>query len=109
MNGISPSVTNAVISVESNGNVMAVSSDGQDFGLMQIRKKYSKYTKLQLLNGCTNVMAATEILGRLKKKCKDCVDFTYVNMYNLGETGAKKLKYPKKWKYYRKVIAKLEE
>ena len=88
---------------------MVVSADKKDFGIMQIRQKYVPYTKLQLLNACTNVMVGTELLAKLKKSCKRCVDKTWIIAYNLGERGAKKIKYPKKFPYYKKVIAKMEE
>lgn len=108
LNGVSPGVTNAVISVESNGNVFA-KGKLDDTGLMQIRPKYTKFSQRQLFQSCTNVMVGTEILGKLKKDCKMCIDKIYVNGYNLGKTGAKKLKYPEKWRYYRKIAARLEE
>lgn len=108
INGISPQVTNAIISVESNGNPFALGRVG-DSGLMQIRPQYVPETQLQLFNSCTNVMRGTDLLRKAKISCKKCVDLTWVNAYNLGVTGAKKLKHPKKWRYYKKVVAKLEQ
>lgn len=108
MNGISPSVTTAVISVESNGNPFAKGSVGE-IGLMQIRAKYVPETDLQLGQSCTNVMRGTIILRKLKEKCKDCIDKTWIIAYNLGETGARKVKHKKLFPYYKKVITKLEE
>lgn len=109
VNGISPSLTSAVISVESSGNVMAIGQTHKEVGLMQIRPEFSKYTKLQLGQSCTNIMAGTEILGKLKKKCKMCVDKAWVNWYNLGETKGRKLKHPLKFKYSRKIAAVMGE
>jgi hypothetical protein len=109
LNGIDPEVTKAVIKVESNGNVMAKGRSHGEIGLLQIRPQFVKETTLQLYQPCTNIMVGTRILGQLKKKCNLCIDRTYVNMYNLGQNGARKLKYPQKWKYYRKIAAILQE
>jgi soluble lytic murein transglycosylase-like protein len=108
MNGIDPAITKAVIKVESNGNPLAV-GQGKDFGLMQVRQKFVPYSKLQLLNSCTNVMIGTQLLAKAKASCKKCIDKTWINAYNLGHSGAKKLKYPRKFAYYRKIAAVLGE
>jgi hypothetical protein len=107
INGIDPAVTKAVIAVESTGNPFAVNKN-MDIGLMQIRAMYVPESKQQLLQSCTNVMVGTRILGRLKEKCKLCLDKTYVNWYNLGITGGKKLKRPLKFRYYKKIVAVME-
>lgn len=109
INGLDPSLTKAVISVESNGNPFALGRT-QDSGLMQIRPKYVPlYTQKQLFQSCTNIMVGTALLRKAKESCKLCVDKTWLNVYNLGDVGARRLKYPKKWRYYKKVIAKLGE
>lgn len=108
LNNVDPQLTIAVAQVESSNNTMAISPDKKDYGLLQIRQKYVPYSKRQLLNGCTNVMAGTEILGRLKKECKLCVDKVWQNRYNLGLSGERKLKHPLKWKYSRKIAAVME-
>jgi len=102
LNGIDPALTTAVIQVESNTNPFALGTK-KDSGLMQIRPMYVKYTQKQLFQSCTNVMVGTELLRKAKDSCKKCVDKTWVNAYNLGHAGAKRLKYPKKWRYYQKV------
>jgi hypothetical protein len=109
INAIDPNVTKAIIQIESSGNQFAIGKSHGEHGLMQIRPQFVVETKQQLFNSCTNVMVGTRILGQLKEKCKLCVDKTYVNGYNLGERGAKKLKHPKLWKYHKKVIAMLEK
>jgi soluble lytic murein transglycosylase-like protein len=105
LNGISPQITQAVISVESNNNNFAVSRDGKDFGLMQIRQKYVPQTKLQLLNPCANVKIGTEILAEAKRRCKHKADNTWLTCYNVGVAGARRIKWPKKFPYYLKVMA----
>lgn len=108
MNGIDPQLTKAVISVESNGNVFARGSVGE-IGLMQIRPEHVPESKLQLGQSCTNIMRGTHILRKAREKCKHTVDKTWVTCYNLGIRGGSRLRYPKKWGYYKKVIAKLEQ
>lgn len=103
INAIDPAITKAVISVESNGNPYAIGAIG-DSGLMQIRPKYVPESKLQLLVPCTNVMRGTYLLAQAKNTCKNCVDLTWVNCYNLGRTGCRKLKHPTKWRYYQKIV-----
>lgn len=103
---IDPSITKAVISIESNGNPKAV-GQGRDFGLMQIRKQYVPYSKHQLLNSCTNIMVGTSILKQVKDSCKFCVDNTWIIGYNLGISGMKRIKYPKKFPYYVKIAKRL--
>lgn len=107
--GIDPQITNAVISVESNGKPFSVSPDRKDFGLMQIRQMYVPFTKLQLLQSCTNVMVGTDLLRKAKEKCKHSLDKSWVVCYNLGLSGARKIRQPKKQTYYKKIIAKLEQ
>lgn len=109
MNGLDPRMTQAVISVESNGRVFAVGSSHGEIGLLQIRPQFVPETRLQLFQSCTNIMVGTRILGQLKRKCKLCIDKTWVNSYNLGITGARKLRYPTLWKYHKKIVARLEE
>lgn len=101
-NGIDPAVTKAVISVESSGNPFALGRLG-DSGLMQIRARFVPYSRLQLLQSCTNIMVGTALLKKAKERCKHTVDRTWLTCYNLGITGGSRLKHPKKWAYYRKV------
>jgi soluble lytic murein transglycosylase-like protein len=108
LNGIDPQITQAVIKIESNNKPFAISADKKDFGLMQIRQKFVPYSQLQLLNSCTNVMVGTALLAKAKASCKKCLDKTWINAYNLGITGAKRLKHPRKFRYYRKIAAVLE-
>lgn len=108
LNGIDPQITKAIIKVESEGKAFAVSKDRHDYGLMQIRKKFVPQTKLQLLNSCTNIMVGTKLLAQAKNKCKHSVDNMFVVCYNLGIRGGSRLRSPKKWGYYKKVLAQME-
>lgn len=108
MNGIDPSLTKAVISVESNGNPFALGKSG-DSGLMQIRHKYVPESQLQLFQSCTNIMRGTALLRTAREKCKHTLDRTFVVCYNLGVAGGSRLKYPKKWRYYVKVTGAMND
>jgi soluble lytic murein transglycosylase-like protein len=103
LNGLDPAFTQSVITVESRGNPFAMGSL-DDTGLLQIRAKFVPETSLQLMQPCTNVMRGTQLLGDLKKKHKG-VDRTWINCYNLGSRGCRRLKHPKKFAYYKKVMA----
>lgn len=108
INGVDPSLTKAMISVESKGNPFARGSQGE-VGLLQIKPKYVKETALQLSQSCTNVMVGTRILKELKYKCKHTLDKTFIVCFNLGPRAARRIKKPKQFPYYRKVIAQMEE
>ncbi len=103
LNGIDPSMVNAVISVESNGNNFAVGSKG-DSGLMQIRHQYVPENQKQLFNPCTNVMRGIHLLKQAKDKCKHKLNETWIICYNLGIKGGSKIKNPSKFIYYRKIM-----
>lgn len=102
LNGVDPILTQSVIAVESRGNPMAKGSL-DDTGLMQIRAKFVPETSLQLMQPCTNIMRGTQLLGDLKKN-HGRFDKTFVNCYNLGRSKCRKLKFPKHFPYYKKVM-----
>jgi hypothetical protein len=95
-------LTQSVITVESRGNPMAKGSL-DDTGLMQIRARFVPETALQLMQPCTNIMRGTQLLGDLKKR-HAALDKTFVNCFNLGSRKCRKLKFPKKFPYYKKVM-----
>ncbi len=103
LNQVDVRITQSVIEIESNGNPYALSPDRQDGGLMQIRMKYAPESRLQLFQSCTNVKRGTEILKRAKESCRECVDGSWVVAYNVGITGFKKIKHPKKFPYFIKI------
>jgi soluble lytic murein transglycosylase len=107
LNGIDPVLTQSVIAVESKGDPNAIGSVGER-GLMQIRPEFVPETALQLMQPCTNVQRGTQLLSDLKKKYGR-FDNTFVNCYNLGETGCKRIKHPKLFSYYKKVMAEYEK
>ena len=106
INGIDPVLTQSVIHVESKGNPQAVGSIGE-VGLMQIRPEFVPETSLQLFNPCTNVRVGIRLLKSLNPKYGP-FDKSWINCYNLGRTACKKVRFPKKFRYYKKVIAAYE-
>jgi hypothetical protein len=108
LNGIDPRITEAVISVESGGNPYALGKMG-DSGLMQIRKRYVLESQSQLFQPCTNVRIGTQLLAKAKNACKKCVDVTWINCYNTGTHGCKRIKHKDRFPYYLKIKKVLNE
>lgn len=106
LNGVDPRITQAIISTESNGRPYAVGAIGE-IGLMQIRPEHVPESRLQLFNPCTNVKRGTAILKRAMNKCKHQLDHTWTICFNLGIAGGRKIKHPRKFPYYLKIVSKL--
>jgi soluble lytic murein transglycosylase-like protein len=104
--GIDPTITNAIIKVESTGNPLAVGKL-DDSGLMQIRHKFVPESQLQLFNPCTNIYRGVQLLKQAKEKCTHKLEKTWVICYNLGIAGGRKIRHPKLFPYYKKVMANL--
>src|SRR4051812_38991367 len=102
--GIDPDLVHAVIKHESNYNPNVIGLVGE-IGLMQIRPEYSKLTVKDLFNPCKNIKEGVSILKRALQNCKHQADNTWIICYNLGVTGAEKIRYPQLHSYYKKVIA----
>lgn len=105
--GIDPRITNAVIQVESRGNPFALGKLG-DSGLMQIRHQFVPETQQQLFQGCTNVMRGVQILKQAKERCKHKLNNTWLVCYNVGIKGGRKIRYPAKFPYYKKIMKEFE-
>lgn len=105
--GIEPNLIKAIAKVESNNKPHAISPDGNDIGLMQVRKMYVRETRDQLLDTCTSIKVATRILKFNKDYCKHKKDHTYIVCYNVGVAGGNKINHPKKFVYYKKVMKNL--
>jgi soluble lytic murein transglycosylase-like protein len=104
--GIDPTITNAIIKVESTGNPFAVGQK-DDSGLMQVRHRFVPETQQQLFNPCTNIYRGVQILKEAKEKCVHQLEKTWVVCYNLGIAGGRKIKHPKLFPYYKKVMKNL--
>lgn len=101
---IDPHLAAAVIKTESRFNPKAIGGLGE-LGLFQIRPEFSKYSRRQLLDMNTNIIAGLEMLREAKNRCKHKANKTFVLCHNLGVTGARKIKRPEIFPYYRKVYA----
>jgi len=102
--GIEPNLIKAIAKVESHNRPYAISPDGHDIGLMQVRKTYVDETVEQLLDTCTSIKVGARILKFNKKNCKHKKDYTFIVCYNVGVTGGNKITKPKKFIYYKKVM-----
>lgn len=107
LNGVNPQLTESIIQIESRGNTFALGTQG-DSGLMQIRHQFVPETQLQLFNPCTNIRRGVKLLKEAKEKCIHKLNYTWVVCYNLGIRGGKKIKHPKKFPYYLKVMFQLK-
>lgn len=102
--GVDPDIIKAVAKVESNNNPSAISPDKHDIGLLQIRKKYVKESREQLLDTCKNIEVGARIMSMKMRECKHHTDFTWLVCYNAGVTGGSKITKPRKFPYYKKVM-----
>ena len=104
---INPDLAFAVSKVESSLNPNAIGPVGE-VGLFQVRPEYSKYTAKQLKDPKINIKEGLRILSEAKLKCKHKEDKTWVNCYNLGLYGGSKIKHPKLFPYYVKVMRQMD-
>lgn len=120
MYGVDPNLAAAVIAHESKFNVEAVGEIGE-IGLMQLRPEYfaasckgnsvSKPTPKSIVCGRElfspelNIKIGIQHLADLKKRCPHRKDNTYIVCHNVGVVGGGRLKNPKAFSYYKKVMA----
>ena len=104
--GLDPNLVSAVVQHESAYNAKAVGTHGE-IGLMQLKPdSFPKYTRKQLFDPETNIRVGTEYLAKMRD---ECVHRNYwLVCYNTAPEGAKKIKHPEKFKYYR-IIRNLME
>lgn len=102
--GIDPYLAMSIVKVESSFVPTVIGTKGE-IGLFQIRPEYVNYTRKQLFNIETNIKVGISILSKKKKLCPHK---EYIVCYNVGVTGAKKIKNPKEFPYYKKVMKEYE-
>jgi hypothetical protein len=118
--GVDPTLAAAVISHESKFNTEAVGDLGE-LGLMQLRPEFfSAGCKgrvgaktapnavpcgKELFRPEVNIRVGIRNLARLQKACKHKSNGTYIVCHNLGVVGGGRIKDPKKFVYYTKVMA----
>jgi hypothetical protein len=67
---VEPLETIAIATHESQWNELAISADGADFGLMQIRAQYYGGKKSDLLNGEHNIKVGSYLMKLNKEMCR---------------------------------------
>jgi soluble lytic murein transglycosylase-like protein len=107
LSGIDPTITNAVIKVESDWDNFAVGNAG-DSGLMQIRHQFVPESQQQLFNSCTNISRGVSLLKKAKDNCKHKLNNTWLVCYNLGLRGGSRLRHPARFIYYKKIMSQLK-
>lgn len=101
--GLEPRLAEAIARVESNLNPAAIGQIGE-IGLFQIRPEYAGVSKKSLLNPNVNTLIAMRKLVNKRKECSHKLDNTWIICYNVGVEGAKRIKHPKLFPYYKKVM-----
>ena len=104
---ISPELALSVALQESSLNPQAVGPVGE-VGLFQVRPRYSKFSRSELFNPIINITEGLRMLKFAKTHCKHQKDYTWIVCYNLGVTGGNRIKYPKKFEYYKKVMKRMK-
>lgn len=107
---LNPVMVLAVIKTESNFNANAVGSAGE-IGLLQLMPSNFPYmTRKELMDPATNIALGTAYLAHLRdKECKYHVDNTFLVCYNYGSANTKKVKYPKSFPYYKRVMKQMKQ
>lgn len=103
---LDPNLAVAVAKQESSLRHDVVGSVGE-VGLFQVRPEYSKFSRQELFNPVVNITEGLRMLSQAKKYCKHQSDNAWIICYNLGITGGAKVKYPKRFEYYKKVMGRL--
>lgn len=99
-----PKLIQAVIQVESKGNVKAVGEKGE-IGLMQVMPANFKHIRKQdMFDPEVNLLLGISLLIDSRTRCNHKVDNTWLLCYNLGVKKARNIKYPKQFHYYTEVM-----
>lgn len=103
VNGIDPNLAFKIARIESNMNPNAISKTN-DGGIFQLNNRYYRFHNPSwVFLPHTNIALALRTLGTLKNKCSHTEQDSFVICYNLGVSGAKKIKRPFKNNYYVKI------
>lgn len=104
MFNMDPALVSSVIMVESGGNPKVVGTHGE-VGLMQVMPSNCGVTRKKLFDPRENIYCGVSYLRLMEQECKHKNDFTHLLCYNLGVAKASKVRYPKLFPYYKKVMA----
>lgn len=109
LNNVDPILALSIAKTESNLNPNMLGKVGE-IGLFQVRPQYYKqYTKKQLFDLKTNINVGIHHLKYSINHCKHKRKFDSVLCYNLGVTGASRIKYPSLHKYVKLVKGNYEQ
>jgi hypothetical protein len=109
MYGIDPKLAVSVAMVESSLNPNAIGSKGE-VGLFQLRPEiFNHIPKDKLITPETNIRNGIKHLAWNKKYCNHKKEKTWLICYNYGIGNAKKVKHPKLFPYYKKVMMNMEK
>lgn len=99
--GVDPNLALAIAETESKFNPMAVGALGE-LSVFQIRVEYTHLNKQQL-QGTMGIYEGIRLLKETQKACQSLGEAWFI-CHNLGKSGGKKIKYPKQFVYYQKVM-----
>lgn len=99
---VDPRLIESIIKIESNYDTHAISSRGA-VGLMQVMPQYVHKSVKQLQNPEINIREGIKLLLKIKEECRHKEDFTYMVCYAMGAPKGNKVKYPKKFFYYKRL------
>ena len=103
VNGIDTNMAFQMARVESNMNPNALSRTN-DGGLYQLnRKSYKFHNEKWRFHPVTNMAIALDSLRKLKQTCSHKMSNSYILCYNSGIAGARRIKFPLKHPYYKKM------
>ncbi len=101
--GVDPLVALSVIRQESNFQPHAVGTHGE-IGLMQLMPQYFPMPKKKLFEVETNIKLGIRHLAQVKAECVHHKEHTYLVCFNVGVAGGNRIRHPKKFPYYQKVM-----
>lgn len=106
--GIKPETALTIAQIESSMR-MDVTGPAGEVGIMQVLPSSSKYSVKELRNPLINIKEGLRILKEAKNTCKHQLNETWTICYNLGVFGGSKIRYPEKFKYYKKFVMTKEQ
>lgn len=101
---LDPTLVYSIIAVESRYQVKAIGSSHSERGLMQLNPKYYGQVPLDIQE---NIKLGIKVLAKKKDVCKNRYGAAWMVCYN-GGTGIR-LKQPRLFPYYTKVINRYEQ
>lgn len=97
--GVNPQVAQAVAQHESSLNPNALGSLGE-IGLFQLRPQFvEEYSREELFDPEINIKVGIQKLAQAKRTCTYKKRLDWLVCYNAGNTAAKRIKNPSKFKY----------